>query len=239
MSIKKNNSKLLIIGMFGSFLSILADVFLGYFPGNVYGSDILFTISIYKFYAVLNQTNHTRLILSTYLSVLGLSLCWFGLYYFYLQLRKSNQIVLSKIILIIGTIGCISGINFHVSLSYTSTLFRICKNQGANNKYSTSELFMFFKDFSAPFAYIFQFSIIILSILLIYIIFLRKTFLPRWSVIFTPFSIVIIINIICLFIPGALKTFLIITIYNISIFFFYLVCFLFRNNQTNKVIKQI
>ena len=82
VDVTKQDLNFLKIGILGSLLSVIADVFLGYFPSGIYGFETPFTLSIDKVYPVLAQADHTRLLFSNYLSAVGIPLGWFGLYFF-------------------------------------------------------------------------------------------------------------------------------------------------------------
>lgn len=81
---------LIVIGIGGSFLSVLADLFLAYFPQGIHGFETAFTVEIDKVFTVLSQASHTRLLFSNYLAMAGIPLGWFGLYYVYLHLDKQG-----------------------------------------------------------------------------------------------------------------------------------------------------
>jgi len=222
----KNTSYLILVGIGGSFISVAADLFLAFFPQGVYGFESVFTVEVNKVFTVLSQANHTRLMFSNYLAIIGIPLGWFGLYYIYLQLREdSKQSFLAKILITAGTVGYICGTLFHVSLSYIATAYRFKSESDidtSNTIYNMIELFI---DFSQPLAYMFLVVIFIVSIIFFIIVFSNNTKFPKWVSIINPLSIQLLIAAIASIMPLSGKTFLTVSVYNFSLMIFYLICY--------------
>jgi hypothetical protein len=117
------------IGIFGSFLSVVADVCLAYLPKGIHGFETVFTVDVTKVVTVLAQASHRRLLLGNYIAMVGIPLGWAGMFYVYLNLKRGGRSsVLSRGILVGSAVAYLCGVFFHVSLSYIATAFRLEEN---------------------------------------------------------------------------------------------------------------
>jgi hypothetical protein len=211
-----------IIGIIGSFISVLADYFLSYNPQGISGFESIYSVSIDKVYTVFAQTSHTRLIYSNYLSIIGIPLGIFGLLHVYHAIKKGGKL-LAKLGVVIGLVGYTAGTVFHASLSYTATVYRIKTYVNEDTNEILVGLLALFRDFSQPLAYIFLAAIFMFSIIYIYLCVLGKTDYPRWMCLVNPLTIQVIFIIISLFTSPEVRTFLYVSVYNSSLLLFYTV----------------
>lgn len=212
-------SRCLWLGTLGAAISVTADLFLGYFPSGIDGFETPFTVSIDKVYTVLAQASHARLLASNYLSAIGIPLSWFGLFGLFLWLRQSNRGRAGLWFLIVGTIGILAGTIFHTSLSYTATLYRLSAG-------TETETIRLFAAFSQPFAFVFLAAILFCSGLLALVFATGPERSGLILSVLTPFGIELLIAGISYLTPLEVRTFLILSIYNMSLMLFFLLCLL-------------
>jgi len=231
---KNKNWKILaMVGIFGSFLSVMADLFLAFFPQGIYGFETVFTVDLTKVFTVLSQASHWRLLLSNYLAMIGIPLGWAGMYYVYMHLRREGRaLMLSRILLTSSAIAYFCGVLFHVSLSYIATAYRLKMNVNVASQQVIDNMIDLFIDFSQPLAYTFQVFIPLISIIFFILVVSRNSRFPAWLGILNPLVIQLIIAAIATFMPLATKTFLTVTIYNFSLLIFYLICFFTPKNNS-------
>jgi hypothetical protein len=210
------------LGIAGSLLSVLADISLTYFPEGIAGFEGIFTISIDKVYTVLENTSHTRLLLSNYLATIGIPLGVFGLWHIFCLIQPAGKFI-SRALFVTGVAGYVAGTVFHASLSYVATVYRIKREVGTEVEEVLTEIISLFQDFSQPLAYLFFGAIWVVSILFAVAVLSRKTVYPRWLVIVNPVTIELVFALLAAVAPLHLKTFLIGTVYNNSLFVFYLI----------------
>lgn len=231
----KKTDYLVWIGIGGSFLSVMADLSLAFFPQGVYGFETVFTVDVDKVFTVLSQASHERLLLSNYLAAIGIPLGWFGVYYVYLQLGKQgSQLILSRILIIAASIGYLCGTLFHVSLSYIATAYRVMLETDAQDSETIASMIKLFADFSQPLAYVFLAAIFLVSMIFFTLVFFNHSRFPRWIGLANPFCIQLALAFLASFLPLAGKTFLTVSVYNFSLLIFYLACFFSLNIMSTK-----
>jgi hypothetical protein len=210
------------LGIAGSFISILADINLTYFPEGIGGFESIFTISIDKVYTVFENASHTRLLLSNYLATIGIPLGIFGLWHIFRLTQPAGKFI-SYALFIAGVIGYTAGTVFHASLSYVATIYRIKREAPPEAVEVLTGIIALFQDFSQPLAYVFFGAIFVVSFLFALAAGSGKTIYPRWAGAINPVTIELGIALLAGIAPLNLKTFLFGTVYNSSLLFFYLV----------------
>jgi hypothetical protein len=214
--------RLLLFGITGSLISVLADISLTYFPKGIGGFESTFTISVDKVYTVLENASHIRLLLSNYLATIGIPLGVFGLWHMFRLAQPAGKFI-APALFITGAIGYIAGTVFHASLSYLATLYRIKRGATPEVEEALTGIISLFQHFSQPLAYVFFGAILIVSILFAVAVLSRKTVYPRWMIAVNPVTIELVFALLAGMAPLNLKTFLAGTVYNSSLFVFYLV----------------
>lgn len=225
-----------LLGLLGAAISVTADLSLAYFPEGISGFDSAFTISLSKIFTVLSQVNHSRLIISHYLAIVGIPLSAFGLWFVGAKFKETSIAQkLRLLFLILGGIGFIAGIVFHTSLSYIATIYRL--SAGFTSSSSFDLINLYFSDFSQPLAYTYLGSIIAATLVLISAVLAKQTIYPCWVAIVNPLSIELFIAILAMLTSLVIRTFLIVTIYNFSLLISYAFYFsldqLLRDITTN------
>lgn len=216
---------LALIGIFGSFLSVMADLCLAFFPKGIHGFETVFTVDVTKVFTVLSQASHLRLLLSNYIAMVGIPLGWAGMFYVYLNLKRNGKSsILSRGILVGSAVAYLCGAFFHVSLSYIATAFRLKENVDDGSRQVIERLIDHFIDFSQPLAYVFQIFIPLISIAFFALVVSRRSRFPVWLCVLNPLVIELIIAAAASLAPLALKTFLTTSVYNFSFLIFYSVC---------------
>lgn len=217
---------LIFVGICGSFISVVADMFLAFFPQGIHGFETVFTVEVNKVFTVLSQASHTRLLFSNYLAMVGIPLGWFGLYYVYLNLRREkSQLILSCIFIVVGTIGYLCGTLFHVSLSFIATAFRIKLETELYTGEIISNMIELFIDFSQPLAYIFLAANFVISIIFFIFVYFGNSKFPKWFSFANPLCIQLVLAVIASVSPLSAKTYLTVSVYNFSLLIFYLLCY--------------
>jgi hypothetical protein len=150
--------------------------------------------------------------------VTGIPLGFLGLLFVYRQFNSRTSIW-GSLFLALGVIGYLAGTLFHASLSYIATLFRFQAEIGT----PFPKIVELFSSFSHPLAYTFVATIYLVSLLFAYCVFRGWTALPPLYGLVNPFSIQLILALVSLGVPPALKTILIFSSFNLSLAIFYAV----------------